>query len=89
MGVNRPQGNGTLAKEWDNKSRIIITQWGVDRSTYLNEASKAKGKIEELIHMQLKEQLKKHELYVAEFNAKRSLKGYLDRLINTARLIFD
>ena len=89
MGANRPQGNGVIAKEWDNKSKQIIAQWGVDRSTYLNEVSKAKGKIEELIHMQLKEDLRKHPQYVAEFNAKGSIKAYLDRLILTSRMIFD
>ena len=67
----------------------IIAQWEVDRSTYLNEVSKAKGKIEELIHMQLKEDLRKHQEYVNEFNAKGFLKAYLERLILTSRLIFD
>ena len=89
MVVNRPQGSGAIAKEWDDKSKQIIAQWGADRSTYLNEVSRAKGKIEELIHMQFREDLRKHPQYVAEFNAKGSIKAYLDRLILTSRLIFD
>ena len=87
--VARPHGNGRDTKEWDNMSKQIITQWGVDRSTYINEVSKAKGKIEELIYTQWKEDLRKRDLYVKEFNAKRSLKAYLTRLILTTRLIFD
>ena len=64
-------------------------QWGVDRSTYLNEVSRAKVKIEELTHMQLREDLRKHPQYVTESNAKGYIKTYLDRLILTSRMIFD
>ena len=39
--------------------------------------------------MQLKEELRKHPQYVAEFNEKKSIKAYLDRLILTSRMIFD
>ena len=85
IGAIRPLGNGVTGKEWDLKSKQIIAQWGVDRSTYLHEVSKTKGKIEELIHMQLKEDLRKHPQYVVEFNAKGSIKAYIDRLINTTR----
>ena len=39
--------------------------------------------------MQLREDLRKHPMYVTEFNAKGSLRAYLEKLILTSRMFFD